>query len=225
MGTGTSWDFSQNLLLDHVYKETELSVREIIMQIESTRFLGHPVFHAVDPTWGSDNGVNFNFHPENEAEACMYIAGLVPYIWDVWGENYLKLFSADAIVRQMDSVFNETKKQIYSNMDIWVNNSLELENECNFMDIPMAKMMDFNPLGNEALTTPTIFKDTDSVSTFYSRFSMNTSDDRMTQATETHGSPTITGDVSTAETEKVQTFKYNIGQSQQITSTRSLGAH
>jgi hypothetical protein len=89
----------------------------------------------------------------------------------------------------------------------------------------MAKMMDFNPLGNEALTTPTIFKDTDSVSTFYSRFSMNTSDDRMTQATETHGSPTITGDVSTAETEKVQTFKYNIGESQQITSTRSLGAH
>lgn len=35
---------------------------------------GKPVFHAIDPTWGMDNGVNFNFIPENEAEARMFIA-------------------------------------------------------------------------------------------------------------------------------------------------------
>jgi hypothetical protein len=38
------------------------------MRIQSSRFPGKPVFHTVDPAWGSDNGVTFTFIPENEAE-------------------------------------------------------------------------------------------------------------------------------------------------------------
>jgi hypothetical protein len=203
MGTGTSWEFSQSLLLDHVFKETELSLREIIMQIKSSRFPGHPVFHAVDPTWGSDNSVNFNFHPENEAEARMYIAGLVPYIRDMRGEHYLKLFSSEAIDRHMDSVFDETTKQIYSNTDIWVNNSLALDEKCNFTDVPVASFSNPHPFANES-PTPTVYRDTDSVSTFRSKVSMNIKEDKQTQAMESQDSYTKDRDALSRGTSNMQ---------------------
>jgi hypothetical protein len=69
IGVGTSWEFSQNLLLDHKHKILGSSLCEAIMSIESSKYPGFPVFHTVDKAWGSDNGVNFNFLPENESEA------------------------------------------------------------------------------------------------------------------------------------------------------------
>jgi hypothetical protein len=48
MGTGTSWEFSSNLSLDHKNKDMTKTVQEIIMDIKSTKFPGHPVFHAID---------------------------------------------------------------------------------------------------------------------------------------------------------------------------------
>jgi len=48
------------------------------MGIQSSKFTGKSVFHTVDPAWGSDNGVTFTFILENEAEARMYITGMVP---------------------------------------------------------------------------------------------------------------------------------------------------
>jgi hypothetical protein len=57
--TGTSWEFSQNLLLDHVEKDVNLSLREVFMGIQSSKFTGKSVFHTVDPAWGSDNAPSF----------------------------------------------------------------------------------------------------------------------------------------------------------------------
>jgi len=131
VGTGTSWEFLGNLFLDYKGRDSTKTVRVIIMDIQSMKFPGHPVFHSLDATWGSDNGVNFNFHPDNEKEARMYIAGLIPCMRDTMGEKYLSGFSADAIGRHSDSVFNVKTKQIYSNTDIWVHNSLALDKECN----------------------------------------------------------------------------------------------
>jgi len=127
IGMGTSWKFSQNLLLDHHHLDAEASLRDILMGLNLFKFLGHPVLHAMDPTLGSNNGVSFNLlHTEIEAEARMYIDGLIPYIRDVWWEKYLRSFLGDAIERHMDSVFNEKTKQIYLNTDVWVHNSLAL---------------------------------------------------------------------------------------------------
>jgi len=80
LATGTSWEFSQNLLLDFKPRDAHHSLREIIMSIQSSKFPGKPIFHSVDPAWGSDNGVIFTFMLENEAEARIHIAGLVPYV-------------------------------------------------------------------------------------------------------------------------------------------------
>jgi hypothetical protein len=57
--------FSQKLLFYHKHKVSGASLREAIRGTKSTRYLGHPIFHTVDKAWGSDNGVSFNFLPEN----------------------------------------------------------------------------------------------------------------------------------------------------------------
>jgi len=165
IGMGTSWEFSQNLLLDHLQKDTVATMREILMNIKLTEFPGHPVFHAIDTAWGSDNVVNFNFHPENKVEAGMCITGLIPYIRDTKGEEYLKIFSSEAVECHMDLVFDEETKKIFSNTDIWVHNSLVLDDECNFTETPT----NIEPTSSAAFYSaevPTIFKDLDSVSTF-----------------------------------------------------------
>jgi hypothetical protein len=142
------------------------------MDIKSTKFPGHPVFHAIDAPWGSDNGVNFNFHLENEAEARMYVAGLIPFIRYTMGEQSFNGFSVEAVKRHADSVFDARTKEIYSNTDVWVNTSLALDEECNFTGIPGD--MEANQENEQTLVdTPTFFRDTDSVSTFCSKYSTN----------------------------------------------------
>jgi hypothetical protein len=131
-----SWEFTQNLLLDHKGRGNQVTMREAIMGIKSSKFKDHSVFHSIDPTWGSDNGITITFHPDNEVEARMYIAGLIPYIRDTLGERYLSIFTADAVDRHSDSVFDPITKQIYSNTDVWVNNSLSLDAEWNFTATP-----------------------------------------------------------------------------------------
>ena len=166
LGVGTSWEFSQNLLLDHKGRGNA------IMGINSSKFQDHSVFHSIDPTWGTDNGGTFTFHPDNEAEARMYIAGLIPYIRDTFGEQYLNIFNANAVDRHSDSVFNPITKRIYSNTVIWVNNSLSLDAEWNLMATPNEpKNTDSSDSSESTETgeTPAIFKETDSISTFHTK--------------------------------------------------------
>ncbi len=121
--TGTSWEFSQNLLLDYLPKNSSTSLRSAIMKIQSSKFPGKPVFHSVDHAWGSNNGVNFIFISENEAEAQMFIAGLVPYIRDTLGVDNLRPFSKDAVKHHTNSVFDQTSKQFFLTTDIWIHHS------------------------------------------------------------------------------------------------------
>ncbi len=78
--TGQSWEFSQNLLLDLKNRDSGRSLCTVLMDIKSSKFPDFPVFHDIDKAWGSDNGANFYFFPENESEARMYTSGLVPYV-------------------------------------------------------------------------------------------------------------------------------------------------
>jgi hypothetical protein len=129
LATGTSWEFSPNLLLDHMDRKSNKSLRQVIMDIPSSKFPGKPVFHTLDPAWGSDNGVTFTFIQENEAEVRMYISGMVPYIREMYGEELLKAFSADSVERHSDSIFDLVTKQISSTTDVWIKNSLALDDE------------------------------------------------------------------------------------------------
>lgn len=109
---GQSGEFPQNLLLDHKKRDSGSSSRMLIMQIESSKFSGHPVFHAIDKVWGSDNGGNFNFLLENETEARMYISGLISYVRDTAGEQYLNAITVEAIEKQKDSSWDPNTKQV-----------------------------------------------------------------------------------------------------------------
>jgi hypothetical protein len=173
--TGTSWEFSQNILLEYVPKDSETSLREAIMTIPSSKFPGKPVFHTVDPAWGTDNEVTFNFIPENEAEARMFIAGLVPYIRDTLGEKHLRPFSVDAIDHHSDSVYNKATNQISSTTDIWINSSLALDDEFNYTDNPTEPTIfqtEHLPTRHSTIQeAPSIYRDSDSSSTFRSRLS------------------------------------------------------
>jgi len=111
-------------------------LKEVFMRIQSSRFPGKPVVHTVDPAWGSDNGVTFTFIPENEAEARMCIAGVVPYIRDMRGEEMLHAFLVEAIEQHADSNFDLVTKQISSTCDVWIQNSLTLDDEFNYTEIP-----------------------------------------------------------------------------------------
>jgi hypothetical protein len=63
------------------------------MDIKCIKYSGKPVFHAVDPAWEMDNGVNFNFIPKKEAEARMIIAGLILYIRDTRRKPFIPIHS------------------------------------------------------------------------------------------------------------------------------------
>lgn len=171
--TGTSWEFSQNLLLDFKPNNATISLRQVIMGIMSSKFPGKPVFHSVDPAWGSDNGVTFTFIPENEAEARMYIAGLVPYIRDTIGPELLRAFSAEAVDRHADSVFDQTTKQIFSTTDVWIQNSLALDEEYNYTEVPNASIDIDTSHQNKTYAYSTTM-DNVSISTFRSKVSSAT---------------------------------------------------
>jgi len=138
------------------------------MNIKSSRFADKPVFHTVDPVWGTDNGVTFTFIPENEAEARMFIAGLIPYIRDTLGEGHLQPFTTEAVDRHADSVYDSTTRQISSITDIWIHNSLALNGEFNFTANPNDIFQATSRVEvNEEI--PSNFKDSNSISTFRSQ--------------------------------------------------------
>jgi hypothetical protein len=177
LATGTSWEFSSNLTLDRVHPTTGVSLRGILMQIESSVYEGKSVFHSIDRTWRSDSQVTFTFLPENESDARMYIAGLVPFLRDTQDKWHLKCFTEEAKMRHRSSVWDPTTKQVSSTTDIWVRNALALDDEMNFTDTPTASwaqpqaqvVIDIPEVEVDG-ETPDIFKDHDSISTFHPKY-------------------------------------------------------
>jgi hypothetical protein len=121
------------------------------------------------------------------------------------GEAYLNAFSVDAIERQMDSVFDEDTKQIFSNTTIWVHISLALEDECNFTETPTKNIGTTTAAAFSLVEVPTIFKDLDLVSTFRSKFS--TMKQTENPGTATAAFPAIKVPSIFRDSESVSTFK------------------
>jgi hypothetical protein len=175
LATGTSWEFATNLTLDRVHPSTGTTLRGILMSIDSLVYKGKPVFHSIDRTWRSDSQITFTFLPENESDARMYIAGLVPFLRDTQDKWYLKCFTEEAKMRHKSSIWDPKTKQVSSTTDIWVRNALALDDEMNFTDTPTASwaqqpqpqvVIDIPDVSVDD-DTPDIYKDQDSISTFH----------------------------------------------------------
>ncbi len=65
LGKDTTWEILQNLLLDHKIKDSGLSLRSVPMSIESSKYPGFSVFHAID--WA----ISLDWPP----------------IWETWPQN------------------------------------------------------------------------------------------------------------------------------------------
>jgi hypothetical protein len=73
LASSTTKEISNNLLIGHKNKEYGLSLQTVLKYIQSSKYPGSSVFHLIDKTRCSDNGVMFfTFILENESEGQMY---------------------------------------------------------------------------------------------------------------------------------------------------------
>lgn len=143
----------------------------------------------VDPAQGTDNGINFNFIPESEAEAWIFITGLVPYIRDTFGESHLCPFPENAVDHHADSVYDQASNLIHSNTIVWINSSLALDDAFNYTDIPNESAIfqmhqEKQDHMQRQQDTPRIYRESDSISSFHSRIYMTTAATMATTAME-----------------------------------------
>jgi hypothetical protein len=124
-------------------------------------FPSTPLFHSVDRSWRSANGITFTFHLENEADAISHIAGLTPFLKETANPWYMSLF-----FRHTLSIWDTKTRQAYSAEEAELDNLLDDNNELNFtndhsMDEKKGKLkVHIQPVA-DLETFPTIYKDTD----------------------------------------------------------------
>jgi len=94
--TSSTWELSANLILDKPEPTTGFTLRQLILSIPSQIMSTKPLFHSVDRSWRSSNGITLSFLPENEADARSHVAGLIPYIKASHSHWFLKFFSEEA---------------------------------------------------------------------------------------------------------------------------------
>jgi hypothetical protein len=172
LAAGTSFEFASNLVLDRLHPSLNISLQQVLMEIKSTVYPDFPVFHSIDKTWGSDSNVMFTFLPENNSDARMYIAGLIPYLRDTQDSWFLQAFTEEAKTMHRSSVWDPVTKQVSSTTDAWISGALALDDELNFTDIPTATwspaQVQFDiPAISTGGATSALFRDQDSVSTFH----------------------------------------------------------
>jgi hypothetical protein len=169
----TSYEFTTNLLLDKPCPATKLSLRQVLMNIKSSKFPSCSLFNTIDKCYRDPKGVTFTFVPENESDGRMYVAGLIPYLRSIhpW---YLDQFTEAAKIRHQSSVWDSTTQQIFSVDELCIANNIYADDDLNCTDEPTQLRPTMNP--DIAITvrqvhvsqnTPDIYKDSDSVSTFH----------------------------------------------------------
>jgi hypothetical protein len=162
--TGSTWELAANLTLDRPEPSTGITLWQIIMSIPSQVFPSTPLFHTVDRTWRSQNGITLTFHPENEAEVRAHIAGLIPFLKETANPWFMRLFTEEAKIRHFSYHWDTKTKQAYSaeeaELDIFLlgDDEMNLTEEQN-IDIQIP------PIATKE--TPAMYQDTDSVCTFH----------------------------------------------------------
>jgi hypothetical protein len=88
-------EFATNLLIDKPSPHCFKSLRQIMMEVKSTKLPSCSVFHSIDRLFGSDRAVCFTYVSENAYDGNKFVAGLIPYLRliDPW---FLSQFTEDA---------------------------------------------------------------------------------------------------------------------------------
>jgi hypothetical protein len=159
----TSWEFATNLLLDKISPNSNISLPQVIMRIQSSAFPNCGVFHTIDKSWRKENGVTFTFVLENESDGRMYVAGLITYLraFDPW---FLSQFTEEARNWHRSSHWDEKLKQVFSTDKLEMADNIYLDDELKCSDEPTLSRYQV-PSSNIVVVIP----DADSVSTFRSR--------------------------------------------------------
>ena len=131
LGTGTTWEFSTNLMIDRPEPTTGHSFRQLMMSIPSLVFPGTPLFHTIDRQWRSENGVTFTFLPENDSEARSIIAGLIPFLRHTANPWYMKMFTTEAKYRHASSKWDQATRQVFSIAEFEIDEFLADDDEYN----------------------------------------------------------------------------------------------
>jgi hypothetical protein len=178
LGSGTTWEFSTNLMIDRPDPSTGLSLRQILMTIPSQVFSNTPLFHTIDKQWRLENGVTFTFLPENESDARSVIAGLIPYLRHTADPWYMKMFTTEAKLRHASSKWDQDTRQVFSVEEYEIEEFLADDDAYNKTDKPTAEkptrttFIDDShiqiqvPIIIDSEESPKMYEDTDSVSTF-----------------------------------------------------------
>ena len=136
LASAVTREISTNLLLDKKDPSTNKSFLQILMEITPENKPGSTLFHTIDRQFKSDVVVNFQFHPEHASEANNLIAGLVPFLKDSGHAYHLKMFTPEAIQRQVKSKWDAEKREAHSEADIELQNLLAKDDDHNFTDEP-----------------------------------------------------------------------------------------
>jgi len=92
-----------------------------------------PLFHLMDRTWCSTNGITLTFLPENEADGQSFISGLIPYLKASHNPWLMRLFSEDAKLRHLNSKWDPVTHQAYSADEAEIDGFLADDDELNLI--------------------------------------------------------------------------------------------
>jgi hypothetical protein len=179
LGSGTTWEFSTNLMIDRLEPVSGISLRQLMMDIPSQVFPGTPLFHTIDKQWRSETGATFTFLPENDSEARSIIAGLIPFLKHTADPWYMKMFTTEAKYRHASSKWDQETRQVFSVEEYEIDEFLADDDEYNKTDEPTAErpIRDTNrdesyiqvqiPIVLDPEDSPKMYEDADSVSIFH----------------------------------------------------------
>jgi hypothetical protein len=117
--------------------------------------------------------LTLTFIPENESEARLFVAGLIPFIKATHSPWFLKFFSEEAQLRHLNLVWDEQTRRAYSAEEAELDKFLANDNELNMTSELSGdkhsglQSEHFTPRVANLEKIPTLYRDMDSVSTFH----------------------------------------------------------
>jgi len=171
----STWELAANLTIDRMDPASGKFLQQILLSIPSQVFQSTPLFHTIDRTWRSTNGITFTFHPENKADARLYITGLIPFLKDSHNNQwFLKQFSEEARLRNATSKCDHVTQQAYTAEEVELDNFSEDDEELNLTDVLSgdrpSKTLDIEIKMQKEVELEdwrAMYNDIDSISTFH----------------------------------------------------------
>ena len=109
-------DSSDSIMnLDVIHSTLNLTLREIIMSIQSWSKYEADHFHGINPSW-KGNSITFNFLSTQANAAKMIIDCIIPYIQFKYGDEALDFFVPETVHAKADWAWDDERKVIFNPM-------------------------------------------------------------------------------------------------------------